>query len=166
VRERDGWLADVFDHADVGLLKAEGFDDNRRWSGCTSNRVKAALVDAAMSCGANRSRFFQAEDRSNSRMIQRSEQLRLVFESRHTLRVRGKRGWQHLDRDVSAEAGIGSAIDFAHPASQRAEREKSPEESARFQSDGFAAANRCLSASPVLHRLLSNYASQREQDVK
>jgi hypothetical protein len=92
----------------------------RRRSGCTSIRAKATLADAPISCGANRSRFFQAEDGSNSRMIQRSEQLRLAFESRHTLRVRGKRGWQHLDRDVAAEAGIGSAIDFAHPASQRA----------------------------------------------
>jgi hypothetical protein len=53
-------------------------------------------------------------------MIQRSEELRLAFESGHTLCVRDKHCGQHLDRDFAAEAGIGSAIDFAHPASQRA----------------------------------------------
>ena len=55
-------------------------------------------------------------DRGNVGMIQGRERLRLALEPRQTLRVRGERIGQDLDRDLAAETGIGGAVDRAHAA--------------------------------------------------
>ena len=60
--------------------------------------------------------LFDSVDRRDIGMIQRSQHLGLVLESRHALRVAGEGIRQHLECNVRASAWNRGAVDFAHAA--------------------------------------------------
>src|SRR5262245_26790571 len=49
-------------------------------------------------------------------MIERRQDLRFTFESRQPFRIRGKRVWQDLQRNVPLQACVACVVDLAHPA--------------------------------------------------
>ena len=49
-------------------------------------------------------------------VIERADRARLLLEAAEAIRVRGKRGGQHLDRHLAAEARVTGAVDLAHAA--------------------------------------------------
>ena len=49
-------------------------------------------------------------------MIQRRERLRLAFEPRQAVGVRGERVWQDLDRDLAAQRRVRRPVHLSHPA--------------------------------------------------
>jgi hypothetical protein len=55
-----------------------------------------------------------AVNRGDIRMVQRGKGPGLAIEPGQTIRVRRDRLRQHLDRDVSRQVRIDSAVDFAH----------------------------------------------------
>ena len=59
---------------------------------------------------------FQAVDRRDVEMAQRSEDLCLALEPREPLTVGGERFRQDFDRDRPVQVRVGGAIDFTHPA--------------------------------------------------
>jgi hypothetical protein len=61
-------------------------------------------------------RFFQPIDRSDVRMIERSEEARFALKARDPLRIVAEPVGDNLDRDVAAQPGIAGAIDLSHPA--------------------------------------------------
>ena len=62
------------------------------------------------------SRFFQAVDVRDVRMVQRREDFRFALESRQPLGIAGHRRRQHLDGDAALQIGVGRPIDLAHAA--------------------------------------------------
>ena len=60
--------------------------------------------------------FLKAVDRRDVRMIQRREGLRLAFEPRHAIGVRGEHVRQDLDRDLAAECRVRRTVDLTHSA--------------------------------------------------
>ena len=59
-------------------------------------------------------RFFETVDRSDVRVAQRGEQLRLSLKSRAPIGVADKRARQHLDRHIALQARVSRAKDFTH----------------------------------------------------
>jgi len=61
-------------------------------------------------------RVFNAINRADVRMIQRSEELRLTSKPSETLGISGNRFWEHFDGDVALKLRVTRAVDFAHTA--------------------------------------------------
>src|SRR5262245_49539910 len=62
----------------------------------------------------NAGRFFESIDRGNAGMVQGREKPCLTVEPGEAFGIVDKRRWQDLDRDISAELVVTSAIDLAH----------------------------------------------------
>ena len=58
--------------------------------------------------------LFQAMNRRNIRMVQRSEDLGFPAEPRHAIRVVRKKLGDHFQRDISIELGVGGTVDLTH----------------------------------------------------
>ena len=56
-------------------------------------------------------------------MIQRRQHLRLAAKPRQAFAVGRERGGQELDRDATAELGVGGLVDFAHAAGSQVGRD-------------------------------------------
>ena len=61
-------------------------------------------------------RVFQSVDGADVWMIERREHARFAFEPGKAIRIAGEGPRQELDRHVSAQSRIASAIDLAHAA--------------------------------------------------
>ncbi len=59
-------------------------------------------------------------EHENVGMVQGAGRARLLLEASETIRIGGERGGQHLDRDLTSQAGVARSIDLAH--APRAER--------------------------------------------
>jgi hypothetical protein len=100
--------------------QAEGFDQRQRSS--PQALFQRFALDELEHKEAFGSRFVQAMDRGNRRMVQRGQDARLAFEAREALRVLGECLGEDLDSDLPAEAGIASTVNLAHLAgAQRGE---------------------------------------------
>src|SRR5208282_1149225 len=53
----------------------------------------------------------------NVGMVQRGRRSRLLLEAPQAVRIGGKEGWQHLDRDITSQSRIAGSIDLPHSAS-------------------------------------------------
>ena len=62
------------------------------------------------------SRFLEAVDRGDVRMIQRREHLRFALEPREPIRIGRERLRQDLERDVAIQPRVAGAIHLAHAA--------------------------------------------------
>ena len=60
--------------------------------------------------------LLDAVDLRNVRVVQAGEHLRFPLEPGEPIRVSGEGVGQDLQRDVTAQLGVGGAIDLAHPA--------------------------------------------------
>ena len=78
--------------------------------------VRFVAFDELHDEGVHAGGFLEPVDRGDVGMVQRRKRLRFALEPRQTLRVRGERIGQDLDRDLAAETGIGGAVDRAHAA--------------------------------------------------
>ena len=66
--------------------------------------------------GVHATGLLESVDRGDVRMIQRRERLRLAFEARQAVGVRGERVRQDLDRDLAAKCRVRCAIHLPHTA--------------------------------------------------
>ena len=67
-------------------------------------------------------RFFQSVDRTDVRMVQRSEQPRLTLEASEPVSVGGDVRWQEFDCDVTPEIRVPRAINLTHAPGTSADR--------------------------------------------
>ncbi len=61
-------------------------------------------------------RFLQAVNRTDIRMIQRGQNLRFALEARQPIDIEGEDGREDLECDVAIQGGIAALIDLSHPA--------------------------------------------------
>ena len=59
--------------------------------------------------------LFHTIDGCDVRMVQRGKQLRFAREPREAIVIGGHRGGQQLERDITLQPRIASAVDLAHP---------------------------------------------------
>ncbi len=71
-------------------------------------RVTPACPEASKGCS------LESVDGGDVRVIQGGEGLRFAFEAGHAFRIGGEHVGQDLDRDLPAEARVGSAVDLSH----------------------------------------------------
>jgi hypothetical protein len=64
----------------------------------------------------NEASFFDAVDRSDVKIIERRQNLRLALEAGEPFGIFSERRRQHLDRDIALELGIAGAIYLTHAA--------------------------------------------------
>src|SRR5262249_10953862 len=77
---------------------------------------KRCSLDELEDEGANAIRFFEAVDRCDVRMIERSKELRFALEPREPVGIEREVGRQDLQRDVAIELCVTRAIHLAHAA--------------------------------------------------
>jgi hypothetical protein len=53
-------------------------------------------------------------NRDNVRMVERCRGPRLLLETRHSFRIRGKGRWQDLDRDVAMQTAVARPVHLPH----------------------------------------------------
>ena len=83
--------------------------------------LKRRALDQLHDQRAGRVRVFEAVDRGDVRMIQRSQEVRLVLEAGHAVLVGGEGFRQDLDRYVAAELGVPRAVHLAARAERSAD---------------------------------------------